>query len=79
MNEQFEIDVFPHSFGNVTYADKYGGKIITINISPDVVEMFNWMKSYRLAIEIEERIRDENLFVKEKFQEYQAALLLAKD
>lgn len=78
MSDMIEINITPSEYGYVSYSDKYGGKVINISISTDVIEALNWIKNYRILLEQEEQVRQSYPFVNDQYLAYQAALRLAK-
>jgi hypothetical protein len=59
-------------------ADKYGGKIITFNFAPELWEMLEWFKKYKVQLEEERKLIAEYESVASAYAQYQTILKLVK-
>ena len=58
--------------------DVYGGQELRININSTVKENLNWLQKFRFEHEKELKLREENLAVKNAWEQYQVVKALAQ-
>jgi hypothetical protein len=73
------ISLNPPEFGYASVSDAFGGKHITIMISPDVIEAVNWVKEHRSNLEKELELRNSNPALATQWDHYQTILRIVMD
>lgn len=62
----------------VTQTDIYGGQELRINMNSYYKEDLNWLKNFRQEQEAEKKLREENVAVKNAWEQYQVVKALAQ-
>jgi hypothetical protein len=73
------INLDPPNFAYAAVSDVYGGKHIHVQISPDVIDAFNWIQTYRALLDREVKLRETNPALANQWDHYQTMLKIVMD
>lgn len=64
---------------HVSTMDVHGGKMITVELSRDVLDIINWARTYREKLDREVRLREQTPALANSWDEYQTMLKIVLD
>lgn len=68
-----------HKYIHCHKNDQWGGANYQIMLSPEAIELLNWVETYREQWQVEHRARMQFPLVKDAYDQYVTALSLVKD
>lgn len=74
-----ELSTSQSNIAYFTKTDQYGGKQFTLYVTPELTDMLEWHKKYKLQLERESKAREQFVSVASAYEQYQTALKLVLD